>query len=137
MDKNILNEYMDACKLARETDEKIKKLKKRNSVQTKDTVSGSNSEYPFQQRHFTIQGKPHNEDDRIEKAEIRLQKQKEQVEELKDEVEDWMLTIPFRIRRIIQFKIFDDMSWQQAAKRIGGNATGESIRKEFETFMKK
>ena len=48
-----------------------------------------------------------------------------------------MLTIPFRMRRIIQFKVFDEMNWQQVAKQIGGKATGESIRKEFELFLKK
>lgn len=137
MDKEILKQYMDAQKLIKETEELMHKLEKRSSVQTKDTVSGSNSEFPYQPRHFTIQGKPHNEDDKIARQRERKQRQIEQAEKLKDDVEEWMLTIPFRMRRIIQFKVFDEMNWQQVAKQIGGKATGESIRKEFELFLKK
>lgn len=132
----LLQEF-DAVKLIKETKETIKKLEKRNSVQTKDTVSGSNSEFPFQPMHFVIQGKTHDEDDKIERQKRRQQIQIEQAEKLKNDVEEWMLTIPFRMRRIIKFKIFEEMNWQQVAKHIGGKATGESVRKEFETFMKK
>jgi len=87
--------------------------------------------------HFVIQGKTHDEDDKIERQKRRQQIQIEQAEKLKNDVEEWMLTIPFRMRRIIKFKIFEEMNWQQVAKHIGGKATGESVRKEFETFMKK
>lgn len=48
MNRDLLEQYTDAVKLIKETKETIKKLEKRNSVQTKDTVSGSNSEFPFQ-----------------------------------------------------------------------------------------
>lgn len=137
MNRDLLEQYTDAVKLIKETRETIKKLEKRNSVQTKDTVSGSNSEFPFQPIHFVIQGKTHDEDNKIERQKRRQQIQIEQAEKLKNDVEEWMLTIPFRMRRIIKFKIFEEMNWQQVAKHIGGKATGESVRKEFETFMKK
>lgn len=137
MNRDLLEQYTDAVKLIKETKETIKKLEKRNSVQIKDTVSGSNSEFPFQPMHFVIQGKTHDEDDKIERQKRRQQMQIEQAEKLKNDVEEWMLTIPFRMRRIIKFKIFEEMNWQQVAKHIGGKATGESVRKEFETFMKK
>jgi hypothetical protein len=137
VNRDLLEQYTDAVKLIKETKETIKKLEKRNSVQTKDTVSGSNSEFPFQPMHFVIQGKTHDEDDKIERQKRRQQIQIEQAEKLKNDVEEWMLTIPFRMRRIIKFKIFEEMNWQQVAKHIGGKATGESVRKEFETFMKK
>jgi DNA-directed RNA polymerase specialized sigma subunit len=137
VNRDLLEQYTDAVKLIKETRETIKKLEKRNSVQTKDTVSGSNSEFPFQPMHFVIQGKTHDEDDKIERQKRRQQIQIEQAEKLKNDVEEWMLTIPFRMRRIIKFKIFEEMNWQQVAKHIGGKATGESVRKEFETFMKK
>ena len=66
MNRDLLEQYTDAVKLIKETKETIKKLEKRNSVQTKDTVSGSNSEFPFQPMHFVIQGKTHDEDENVD-----------------------------------------------------------------------
>lgn len=44
---------------------------------------------------------------------------------------------PVRIQRIIQYKYFDKLSWEEIADKIRHGASGESIRKEFQRFLKK
>ena len=48
-----------------------------------------------------------------------------------------MLTIPIRMQRIIRYKIFEELTWEQTAAKIGRKATGESAKKEFQRFMEK
>ena len=38
MDKNILNDYIDACALIRETEQQIRRLKAKQSETTQDSV---------------------------------------------------------------------------------------------------
>lgn len=60
------------------------------------------------------------EDDRKIRAKKEiLKKKKEKAEELKLQVEVWMISIPFRMQRIIKYKIFEEMTWQQVADRMG------------------
>ena len=66
-----------------------------------------------------------------------LEERKANAEKLKLEVEAWMNTIPNRMQRIIRYKIFDGMTWEQVAKKIGRKATGDSVRMELNNFMKK
>lgn len=60
----------------------------------------------------------------------------ERAYEVKQQVEGWMEHVPLRIQRIIKYKVFDGMQWEQAAARMGRNATGDSIRMELERFLK-
>ena len=55
MDKNILDQYMDACALIKETEADIQELKKRKRV-VQDSVKGSNPEFPYQSQSFHIEG---------------------------------------------------------------------------------
>ena len=61
--------------------------------------------------------------------------QREAAEELKLRVEEWMINIPFRMQRIIKYKFFNRLSWDEVAVLLKAKS-GESIRKEFENFMK-
>ena len=47
-----------------------------------------------------------------------------------------MNTIPVRMQRIIQYKIFENLSWEEVAKKMGRKATGNSLRMELERFLK-
>ena len=65
-----------------------------------------------------------------------LEERKAQSEEIKLQVEQWMNGIPVRMQRIIRYKFFEGMSWERVADRIGRKATGDSIRMEFNNFMR-
>ena len=139
MDKRILEEYIDACEVIKETEAEIHKLEERKSITANETVSGSNPEFPYNPQHFKVQGTTYSyEDDRKIRAKKEiLIKKKEKAEELKLQVEVWMISIPFRMQRIIKYKIFEEMTWQQVADRMGRKVTEESVRKEFKRFFEK
>ena len=139
MDKRILEEYIDACEVIKETEAEIHKLEERKSITANETVSGSNPEFPYNPQHFKVQGTTYSyEDDRKIRAKKEiLKKKKETAEELKLQVEVWMISIPFRMQRIIKYKIFEEMTWQQVADRMGRKTTEESVRKEIKRFFEK
>lgn len=139
MDKKILEDYIDAVALIKETEEDIRRLKKIRKTVIQTNVKGSNPKFPYQEQHFKVQGTTftYQDDARLRWEEKLLEKRKDNAEEIKHQVEEWMLTIPSRMQRIINYKIFEEMTWEQAAARIGRKATGENIRKEFERFLGK
>lgn len=138
MDKKILEDYIDACENIKDTEKHIRKLKKqkKNIVQT--NVTGSNPNFPYEKQHFKIQGTSftYSDDRQLRINEKMLEERKRNAESLKMQVEQWLNTIPNRMQRIIRYKIFEGMTWEQVAERLGRKATGESVRKEYEKFMK-
>lgn len=139
MDKAILEDYIDACEQIRETEKEISALKKKRKTIIQTNVSGSNPNFPYEKKHFKIQGTTITvrEDSRLRQQEKVLEERKENAERLKQQVEEWLNTIPNRMQRIIRYKIFEGSTWEQAAAKIGRKATGETLRKEFENFMRK
>lgn len=137
MDKRILNDYIDACALVKETEEDIRKLKKKKKTVIQTNVKGSNPSFPYQAQHFKVQGTAftYQDDGNLRMEEGLLERRKENAEKVKRQVEEWMLTIPIRMQRIIRYKIFEGKTWEQTAVKIGRKATGDSIRMEFERFM--
>lgn len=138
MDKQILYDYIDACELIKETEVDIKRLRKKKKTVVQTNVSGSNPNFPYNPQHFKVQGTAftYREDSQLRMEEKLLEERKANAEKLKLEVEAWMNTIPNRMQRIIRYKIFEDMTWQQVAQKIGRKTTENGIKKEFERFMK-
>lgn len=138
MDKNILSQYIDACELIRETEEEIKKINRKKKTVIQTNVSGSNPDFPYNPQHFKIQGTTFNyaDDSRLRYQKKILEERKSQAEQLKTNVEEWLNTIPPRMQRIIKYKVFEELTWQQVAQRMGRKATEESIKKEYQRFFK-
>lgn len=136
MNKEILKQYIDACELIKETQEDIRRLQQRGAVQN-DSVKGSMTDFPYIQKTFYIQGVNIETEQQIEREKELLQQRLKQAKELKNEVESYLNTIPLRMQRIIRYKIFEQMTWEQVARKIGRRSTGDSVRKEFEAFIKK
>lgn len=138
MDKKILEDYIDACEVIKDTEAEIKKLKRKKSTIIQTNVKGSNPDWPYQEQHFTIQGTTftYSDDGQLRMEEQLLERQKKKAEKLKVCVEEWLVTIPFRMQRIIRYKIFQEMTWEEAAKRMGRKCTGEGVKKEYQRFMK-
>lgn len=107
MDKSILNDYIDACALIQETEEDIKRLRKKKRTVIQTNVKGSNPNFPYEPQHFKIQGTTftYTEDSQLRLEEELLKKRKADAEVLKMNVEAWLNTIPIRMQRIIRYKI--------------------------------
>lgn len=138
LDKEILKEYVDACRLIEETEEDIKRLNKKKRAIVQTNVSGSNPEFPYQPMHFHIEGTAftYGDADKLRLEEKLLEERKAEAEKIKLQVQQYMNTLPRRMQRIIRFRYFEELSWGEVAKRMGRNATEESIRKEFDRFLK-
>ena len=137
MDKKVLSDYIDACEFIKDTEAEIKKLEKRRRV-VQDKVKGSNPEFPYEERSFSLHGTAETlaEAGRLARERQILEEQKAEAEELKLQVEEWMQDIPFRMQRIIRYKFFKELTWEEVATLMGRKCTKESVRKEFELFMK-
>ena len=137
MDKQILNDYIEACALIREIETEIRKLKKKRKTVIQTNVSGSNPEFPYNPQHFKVEGTTFTyiDDSKPRFEEKLLEEHKARAEEIKLQVEQWMLTIPLRMQRIIRFRVFQKLSWEEVAVKMGRNATGDSVRMEFDRFM--
>ncbi|MED9967336.1 MAG: RNA polymerase subunit sigma-70 [Blautia sp.] len=138
MDKRILYDYIDACELIKETEAEIRKLQKKKKMIVRTSVSGSNPEFPYNPQHFEIEGTAftYKDDSDLREEEKILEERKKNAEKIKLEVERWMNTIPNRMQRIIEYKIFKELTWQQVAQKIGRKSSENGIKKEFERFMK-
>ena len=138
MDKRILNDYIDACALVKETEEDIRRLKKKKKTVIQTNVKGSNPSFPYQAQHFKVQGTAFTylDDSSLRMEEKLLEQRKDSAEKIKRRVEEWMLTIPIRMQRIIRYKIFEERTWERVATLLHARS-GESVRKEFERFMEK
>ena len=137
MDKNILQEYIDACELVKETEKEIRKLNQKKKTIIQTNVKGSMHKFPYTEQHFKIQGTTFTvkDDSSLRYEEMLLVQRKAKAEQVKLQVEEWMLTIPVRMQRIVKYKYLEGMLWEQVAVRMGRKATADSVRKEFERFL--
>ena len=137
MDKSILYQYIDACELIKDTEREIERIRSKKREIVTDKVKGSAYDFPFGQISYTIRGIPDNAQDEkaLDRHERILEERKAAAEAIKAQVEEWLLTIPLRMQRIIRYKIFEGMTWAQVAVRMGRKATTASVKMEFQRFM--
>ena len=139
MDKEILKQYIDACEQVKEAKADILRLKKNRKKIVQDRVSGSAHEFPYTAKSFHIEGLSYpvvKDPDELDRREAILQEQLQKAEEIKRQVEAWMLTIPQRMQRILRYRVFEELSWNEVAIRMGRKATADSVRMEYTNFMK-
>lgn len=137
IDKKILEQYIDACELIRETEQDIKRLQNKRQTVVTGSVKGSMNDFPYAETHFKIEGTPftYSEDTQLRIETNLLNERKAAAENIKIQVEQWMNGIPVRMQRIIRYKFFEGMSWEQVAVQMGRKATEGSIKMEFQRFM--
>lgn len=136
MDKKILEDYIDACEFIKETEAEIKKMEKKKRV-VQDKVWGSNPDWPYEERSFDLGGTVETVADAsaLAREKLILEEQKKAASDLKIGVEEWMKEIPFRMQRIIRYKFFNRLSWEEVATLMGRKCTAGSVRMEYQRFM--
>lgn len=139
--KEILIQYSDLQEEVKEVRERIDKTEKQiakieEEGNVVDSVSGGNGGT----QHFKIEGFPYPEYSRkktllyarketLASLEMELLETLNQVEEFIASIED------SRMRRIINFRFIDKLSWLQVANRLDSNSTADGVRMEFNRFM--
>ena len=138
VDKKMLMEYIDACELIKETEMDIKRLNKKKKTIYQTNVKGSNPDFPYEAKHFHIAGAifAAGDDSQLRCEERILAERKASAEKIRNQVEEFINTVPVRIQRIIRMKYFEGKSWEIVATHLGRTATANSVRKEFERFLK-
>lgn len=138
MNKEILQEYIDACELIKDTEKDINRLRQKRKTIIQTSVRGSSHDFPYTEQRFKVEGTAFSalDDSRLRHEERILEQRKANAEKIKLQVEEWMLTIPSRMQRIIRYRFIEELPWDQVAAKMGRKATADNIRKQFETFMK-
>ena len=90
---------------------------------------------------ITITGYPGPDDYRrkklLEKRKANLSKFELQLLELTNDVDDYINSLAdSRMRRMIRYKFFDELSWVQVAHRMGGKYTADGCRMAITNFLK-
>ena len=141
--KKILHEYIDLQREIEETREKIAKVEKQIAKIEKqgaviDTVSGGDGGI----QHFKIEGFPYPEYSRkktllyarqttLTNLEIELMETINEIELFISQIDDSFM------RRIINLRFIEKLSWGEVADRMGGANNEDNIKKAFYRFMEK
>ncbi len=139
MDKKVLNQYIDACELIKETELELERLNGMSPTMAVDKVSGSMQEFPYVGTSFRIEGavdaKAGESKKRMQM--LILQERRDNAKKIKMQVEHWLNGVPVRIQRIIRYKYFENLSWEEVADKIGRNSTGDGVRMELDRYFRK
>lgn len=138
MDKTILQDYIDACELIKETEKDIRRLNQKKKTIIQTNVKGSMHKFPYVEQHFKVQGTTFSvkDDSRLRYEEKLLEQRKANAEQIKLQVEEWMLTLPSRMQRIVKYRYLEGLSWEKVAMKMGRRATADSVRMELERFLR-
>ena len=155
--KEILVQYSDLVEEVKEVRKKIDFLETRipkiqeriNEIESgelvKDKVRGGIGGL----QSFTIEGTPVKEYEErkteLMSKKLILNKRKSNLEELEfellqktNEVEEFIASLDdSRMRRIINLRFIENMTWNEVADNIGGGNTEGSIKMAFQRFMEK
>ncbi|WP_343248779.1 RNA polymerase subunit sigma-70 [Diplocloster hominis] len=135
MRKEILEEYIDACELVKETENDIKYLKKKKSMS--DIGEGPVNKFSNTDKCIEAAGTEvmQDKDWQLHLEEKLLEERKKNAEYVKLQAEEFLNTVPARMQRIIRFKVFQRLTWEAVAVKMGRGATGESVKKEYFRFL--
>ena len=156
--KSVLKQYIDLKAEADEIKEKISKLEKQigdiekrikeieeKSETVKDKVMGGLGGI----QGFKIEGIPMREykkkksDLMVKKLLLNQRKSTLEILEYQiiqqtNDVEEFIASIDdSRMRRIVNLRFIQNLSWNKVADRIGGGNTEDGIRMSFDRFMQK
>lgn len=139
MNKEIIQQYCDLKNEIADIKQRINRLKKQKDPVLKDSVKGSIKSFPYIQTNFKLEGVQQNSprNNKIKRYTKMLEKFRDELLDLEISLEEYIESLPnIRIRNILRYKYIDGMSWIQVANKLGGNATEESVRKEYKRFLK-
>ncbi len=145
LDKSILIQYADLqeeikdirCRIIK-TEEQIKKINSEGTVI--DSVKGTRKDGTI--GSIRIEGFPYpeygNKSTKLYLYKAQLSNTEEELLELTNSIEEYINSIEdSKMRRIVQYRVIDNLTWYQVADKVGGKSTSESCRKYFERFIEK
>lgn len=145
MDKDILVQYTDLQEEIRDIRRRAERARgQMERLETEgtvlDAVKGTRQDGTF--GSIRIEGFPYADYEKrrrsLQSYLLKLADMEEKLLELTNQAEEYINSIEdSRMRRIVQYRILDRLSWYEVADRMGGKATSEGCRKYFERFFEK
>ena len=138
--KEILIQYSDLQQECKEVREKIEKLERQiEKIESDGAVADKVRGGDGGLQSFKIEGFPYPEYSRkktlLYARKATLSELEMELLETLNEVEEFIASISdSHIRRIVNLRVIDNLSWNEVARRIGGN-TEDSVKKAFYRFM--
>ncbi|WP_320959346.1 hypothetical protein [Hungatella effluvii] len=144
MDKEVLEqysslkaEYQDLQGEITKLDKQIKKMET-SRCQVSDSVKGTRTDGTYGSIRITGFPVPdyYRRKKLLEDRKKKLDEFELQLLELTNEVDDYINSMAdSRMRRMIRYKFFDELSWVQVAHKMGGKYTADSCRKQIDRFL--
>jgi len=132
MDKMTLQQYRAIKKEIAALEDKIYSIRLKPPFGT-DIVKGSDTEFPYCEKSFTVSGVDRRKLDRLtrvyEKRRDALLEETLKVEEWLDGIED------SSIRQIVQYRYLDGFSWRKTAMKVYGKPCEDAPRRAVERFL--
>lgn len=145
MDKDILVQYTDLQEEIRDIRRRAERARgQMERLETEgtvlDAVKGTRQDGTF--GSIRIEGFPYADYEKrrrsLQSYLLKLAEMEEKLLELTNQAEEYINSIEdSRMRRIVQYRIMDGLSWYEVADKMGGKATSEGCRKYFERFFEK
>lgn len=145
MDKDILVQYTDLQEEIRDIRRRAERARgQMERMETEgtvlDAVKGTRQDGTF--GSIRIEGFPYADYEKrrrsLQSYLLKLAEMEEKLLELTNQAEEYINSIEdSRMRRIVQYRILDGLSWYEVADRMGGKATSDSCRMYFERFLQK
>lgn len=145
MDKDILVQYTDLQEEIRDIRRRAERARgQMERLETEgtvlDAVKGTRQDGTF--GSIRIEGFPYADYEKrrrsLQSYLLKLADMEEKLLELTNQAEEYINSIEdSRMRRIVQYRIMDRLSWYEVADKMGGKATSDSCKKYFERFLKK
>lgn len=144
MNKEVLEQYGSLKAEYQDLQEEIKKLEKQirkmeaSRIQVLDSVKGTRADGTYGSIRITGFPVPdyYRRKKLLEDRKKKLDEFELQLLELTNEVDDYINSLAdSRMRRMIRYKFFDELSWVQVAHRMGGKYTADGCRMAVERFL--
>lgn len=141
--KEILIQYSDLQQECKEVREKIEKLEKQiEKIESDGAVIDKVRGGEGGLQSFKIEGFPYPEYSRkktlLYARKATLSELEMELLETLNDVEIFIASIKdSHIRRIVNLRVVDNLSWNKVADRIGGGNTEGSVKMAFQRFMEK
>lgn len=132
--KESIKQYNDIIRGIKDLEKRVNKMRA-ESREVIDSVKGSSPTFPYTEHTCIVRGTEQSE--RLKRREKLLTERKKELEQLRDDLEEYINTEikEERIRQIFQYRYIDGFSWVKIAFRMNG--TEDAIRMEHIRFLKK
>lgn len=129
MTSKQLRQYPALCREIEELGKKI--AQEEHSGLVTDVVSGSDSQYPYVKRKFTITGIDSGRIERLKKMKAKCCREREAILEYINDIEE------SRLRQIFMLRHLEGLSWRAVAFRLGGFETEDGVRMKHDRYLRK